>query len=175
MEKSEAEAILKELQAGNSLENAGATQVFVIKQGESFPYEDIKDAYEMDDTMAVLSNYGGMTGLRILALEDEGDKKKSYEFYDVADGLDDMDLVEETASFSDYDAFLSHLGIYITTEPAVGGARMKKVSFAEDELKIAIGFAIGGGKTPFRMPKPFNFKAGFPIKKAIADRLKALM
>ena len=175
MDSEQAQEILKGLIDGESLEDVGASEVFNITDANNFPYEDLKEAYENDDTMVVLGNFGGMVSLRIIEIQETGGdafEKLIKQWYDVDDKLESLELVEEDMyeAIKDYDEFLSSvLGVYVTTAPAEGGNRMRQVTMGEDSMEIGLGF----GGVSFKMPKPFNFRAGLPIKKQISERLKA--
>jgi len=174
MDSDQAQEILKGLINDESLEDLGASEVFKITDANNFPYEDLKEAYENNDTMVVLGIFGGMVSLRIIEIEDSaGSSKMIKQWYDVDDKLESLELVEENMyeEINDYDGFLaSVLGVYVTTAPAEGGNRMRQVTMGEDSMEIGLGF----GGAIFKMPKPFNFRAGLPIKKQISERLKAL-
>ena len=99
MDSDQAQEILKGLINDESLEDLGASEVFTITDANNFPYEDLKEAYENNDTMVVLGNFGGMISLRIIEIEDSaGSSKMIKQWYDVDDKLESLELVEEMLS-----------------------------------------------------------------------------
>lgn len=185
MDLAEAKQIADGLVEGKTMEELGASEVLTIKGGfdaKPFPPpEALQDAYEMEDTIVAYGKFGDMPSLKIISHDVSDDGKNIIkQWYDVTDEGQKFDLTEDTFTVDSYEDFLETVLQFMKTEvPVVGGERKTEYSIMEDELKIGLGFAVVGGgggakKAPFVMPKPINFRLGFPIKKEIKERVKAL-
>ena len=92
-------------------------------------------------------------------------KKRDPSDADDFKDISDLEYIESSAK--EFNVFLAYFGISMVNVPAGDGSKRKTTySFMGDKINFAVLNAGG-----FRMPKPFNYLKGIPIKQMILDVL----
>lgn len=174
MDEAQANEILKSVQdetvnqelnnLAEGLDNAGYSYEAGTNSDSNMGFWDsLKEYYEGGSGSAmIIEDYGGYAGVHICEL----DNNVLKDFYD-ADELASIQLNYVETDVPSFDSFLTYLGFSSASIPVADGERKTAYSMIGE-----IAYFVPLESSGFRMPKPFNYQKGFPIKQLILDMIK---